>query len=50
MAPDEFHGVKPTDRQVTLTGIVIYSIVDGRIAESWGELDLMGLFRQLRSP
>ena len=46
----EFHGVKPTDRQVTLTGIVIYRIVDGRIAESWGELDLMGLFRQLRSP
>src|ERR1700733_5918182 len=46
----EFHGVKPTDRQVTLTGIVIYRIVDGRIAESWGELDLMGLFGQLRSP
>jgi|HubBroStandDraft_1064217.scaffolds.fasta_scaffold22462_3 predicted ester cyclase len=45
----EFHGVKPTDRQVTFTGIVIYRIVDGRIAESWGELDLMGLFRQLRS-
>jgi predicted ester cyclase len=46
----EFHGVGPTGRQVTLTGIVIYRIVDGRIAESWGELDLMGLFRQLRSP
>jgi predicted ester cyclase len=46
----EFHGVKPTNRHVTLTGIVIYRIVEGRIAESWGELDLMGLFRQLRSP
>lgn len=45
-----FHGVEPTDRQVTITGIVIYRIVDGRIAESWGELDLLGLFRQLRAP
>lgn len=46
----EFYGVEPTGRQVTITGIVIYEIFDGRIAESWGELDLMGLFRQLRSP
>jgi predicted ester cyclase len=46
----EFHGVEPTDRQVTLSAIVIYRILGGRIAESWGELDLMGLFRQLRSP
>ena len=43
----EFYGVEPTGRQVTITGIVIYEIFDGRIAESWGELDLMGLFRQL---
>jgi predicted ester cyclase len=46
----EFHGVDPTGRQVTVTGIVIYKVLDGRIVESWGELDLMGLFRQLRSP
>ena len=46
----EFHGLQPTHRQITLTGIVIYRIVEGRIAESWGELDLMGLFRQLRAP
>jgi predicted ester cyclase len=46
----EFHGVGPTGHQVTVTGIVIYKILDGRIVESWGELDLLGLFRQLRSP
>ncbi len=46
----EFHGVASTDRQVTMTGVVIYRIVDKRIAESWGELDLLGLFRQLRAP
>lgn len=45
----EFYGVGPTGRPVTVTGIVIYKILDGRIVESWGELDLMGLFRQLRS-
>ena len=46
----EFHGVAPTNRQVTFTGMVIYKINAGRIVESWGELDLMGLFRQLRAP
>ena len=44
-----FHGVEATGRQVTITGIVIYRFVDGRVAESWGELDFLGLFRQLRS-
>jgi predicted ester cyclase len=46
----EFHGVAPTHRQVSMTGIVIYRITAGRISESWGELDLLGLFRQLRAP
>jgi predicted ester cyclase len=44
-----FHGIEPTGRPVTFTGIVIYRIVGAKIAESWGELDLWGLFRQLRS-
>jgi predicted ester cyclase len=43
-----FHGMEATGRQVTITGIVIYRFVDGRIAESWGEIDLLGLFGQLR--
>jgi len=30
------------------SGIVIYRIDEGRIAESWGELDFAGLFEQLR--
>jgi predicted ester cyclase len=44
-----FYGVEATGRRVTMTGIVIYRFVDARIAESWGELDFLGLFRQLRS-
>lgn len=43
-----FHGIDPTQRRIAMTGIVIYRFSDGRIAESWGELDLLGLFRQLR--
>jgi predicted ester cyclase len=45
----EFYGVDPTDRRVIFTAIVIYRIFGGKIAESWGELDFLGLFRQLRS-
>jgi predicted ester cyclase len=43
-----FHGIEATERRVTMTGIVIYRFVEARIAESWGELDFLGLFRQLR--
>ena len=45
----EFYGVNPTGRRVSFTAIVIYRILGGKIAESWGELDFLGLFRQLRS-
>lgn len=44
-----FYGIEPTDRRVVFTGIVIYRIANSRIAESWGELDLLALFRQLRA-
>jgi len=44
-----FYGIEATGRRVTITGIVIYRFADAKIAESWGELDFLGLFRQLRS-
>ena len=43
----EFNGIAPAGRAVVLAGIVIYRFRDGRIAESWGELDFAGLWRQL---
>jgi predicted ester cyclase len=46
----EFHGIAPTGRAITMTGIVIYRFRGGRIAESWGELDFAGLWRQLTVP
>ena len=46
----EFEGIAATDRRVEFTGIVIYRIAGDKIVESWGELDLLRLMRQLRSP
>src|SRR5262245_3699619 len=46
----DFYGIAATGRQVEFTAIVIYRIEDGRIAESWGEIDFARLFRQLREP
>ena len=42
----ELFGHPPTGKRVTLTGIAIYRIVDGRIAERWAEQGL-GLLEQL---
>jgi predicted ester cyclase len=46
----EFEGIAPTDRSVEFTGLVVYRIQDGKIAESWGEIDFLRLFRELRRP
>ena len=37
----------PTDRAVTWSGIDLFRLVDGRIAERWSERDLLGLMQQL---
>jgi len=43
-----FEGIEPTGRSVEFTGLVVYRIKDGRIAESWGEIDFLRLIRELR--
>ena len=43
----EFMGVPPTGKAITLTAIEIFRIKDGKIAELWGEVNLMGLMHQL---
>ena len=45
----DFNGIPVTGRIVVFAGIVIYRFRDGRIAESWGELDFAGLWRQLNA-
>jgi predicted ester cyclase len=45
-----FESIEPTGRSVEFNGLVIYRVKDGRIAESWGEIDFMRLMRELRRP
>ncbi|HNX40413.1 MAG TPA: ester cyclase [Methanothrix sp.] len=43
----EFMGLPPTGKSITMTGIEIFRIENGRIAELWGEANLLGLMAQL---
>lgn len=43
----EIMGVAPTGHTITLPGINIFRIQDGRIVERWGRLDDLGFLRQL---
>jgi steroid delta-isomerase-like uncharacterized protein len=42
-----FMALPPTGKSVTMTGIEIFRIKDGKIAELWGEVNLLGLMQQL---
>jgi predicted ester cyclase len=42
-----FQGIAPTGKRLSWTGIVIDRVQDGRIVESWGNWDMMGLLQQL---
>ena len=42
-----FAGVPPTRRKVTLSGINVERLKDGRIVEHWSQFDLAGLMRQI---
>jgi steroid delta-isomerase-like uncharacterized protein len=43
----EIMGVPATGRTVTLNGINVFRVRDGRIVERWGRLDDLGLLSQL---
>jgi len=43
----EFMGLLPTGKAITLTAIEIFRLKEGKIAELWGEVNLMGLMMQL---
>jgi steroid delta-isomerase-like uncharacterized protein len=43
----KFMGLPPTGKAITMTGIEIFRIHEGKIAELWGEVNLMGLMQQL---
>jgi predicted ester cyclase len=43
----EYMGIAPTGKEVEFTGISVYRIEAGKIAESWNEEDELGLMRQI---
>ena len=43
----EFMGVAPTGKQVTMPGIDIFRIADGKIVELWGQEDVLGMMQQI---
>ena len=45
----QFMGLPPTGKPITMTGIEIFWIENGKIAELWGEANLLGLIQQLGS-
>lgn len=43
----DFFGIPRTGSAVTVTGVHIVRIADGRIIEHWGSNDDLGMMRQL---
>ena len=43
----EFMGIDPTGNRVTITGIDILRIADGKIVERWGKFDDLSMMQQL---
>ena len=43
----EFLGIAPTGKEVSMRGIAIHRIANGKLAEHWGRVDNVGLLIQL---
>jgi steroid delta-isomerase-like uncharacterized protein len=43
----ELSGVAPTGKAVTVTGISVYRIAEGKLAEIWVQSDTLGLLQQI---
>ena len=43
----EFMGLPPTGQQVTMSGIEMFRLVDGKVVERWAEFDMLSLMQQL---
>jgi predicted ester cyclase len=44
---DSGNGIPITGKRVEVTGVTIFRISDGKIAEEWNESDMLGLMSQL---
>ena len=46
----EFMGIPATNRQITMKGIDIFRLAEGKIVDLWQEVDIMGILQQLSAP
>jgi predicted ester cyclase len=45
-----YDGIAPTGREIDYTGITIFRIAEGRIAEAWVNAEMAELLASLRAP
>jgi steroid delta-isomerase-like uncharacterized protein len=43
----ELMGISPTGKRVSLPGVAVDRLADGRLVETWLEADVLGMLRQL---
>ncbi len=43
----ELMGIAPTGKEVTITGIDVLRIAEGKVVERWAEYDALGMMQQL---
>jgi steroid delta-isomerase-like uncharacterized protein len=43
----ELQGIAPTGKQITITGMTLERIVNGKVMEGWAEFDALGMMQQL---
>ena len=46
----EFSGIPPTDKGITGRAAFAFRVADGRIADTWSEIEPWGLLQQLGAP
>jgi steroid delta-isomerase-like uncharacterized protein len=46
----EFMGIPASGRQITLKGIDIFRLAEGKIADLWQEIDILGILQQISVP
>ncbi len=46
----EFMGVRPTDKEMTYTGMAIFHCKDGKVVSFWISTDMFDLWQQLTAP
>lgn len=43
----EFQGMPPTGKRMTMSGMTIFRIANGKLVEGWNNPDLLGMLQQL---